>query len=160
VKRTPLPARVTPLRRTAFLTAGGLPVPAVSRRAPLRTVQRDLVPVKVRRSVLERDGYCCVCCGKSIIGQRYSLAHRVRASQGGKRVPSNLITLLGWGGELCHGRVDLYKDQADEAKGYRLRSGTDPLLVPVMLFSEHGSGVTVWLSDDGRYLTEPPAVAA
>ena len=29
-----------------------------------------------------------------------------------------------------------------------------------MLHSAHGSGVLVWRSEDGRYLLEPPAVAA
>lgn len=110
----------------------------------------------VRRLVLERDGYACVCCGLSILGRRYSLGHRLRASQGGKAVPSNLITLLGWGGEEHHGRIDLYLDPADEAKGYRVRSGQDPAAIPVMLFSEHGSGITAWLWDDGQYHFDGP----
>lgn len=137
------------------------PKPAPARR---KTASRSTDPDRnshptpaVRRLVLERDGYACVCHGYSVIGQRYSLAHRLRASQGGKPVPSNLITVLGWGGEACHGRIDLYRDPEDEAKGYRLRSGQNPLLVPVMVFSEHGSGITVWLNDAGEYLTEDPA---
>jgi hypothetical protein len=52
----------------------------------------------VRALVLARDGHCCVCCGVSVIGRRYSLAHRLRAGQGGKPVPSNLVTLAGLGG--------------------------------------------------------------
>lgn len=112
---------------------------------------------KVRELVLGRDRYCCVCCGKSIMGQRYSLAHRVRAAQGGKAVPENLVTLLGWGGELCHGRVDLYRDERDGqgAKGYRLPSGADPAMEPVLIVSEHGADF-VWLTPGGKYDTEPP----
>jgi hypothetical protein len=110
----------------------------------------------VRKLVLERDGYACFCCGKSIIGQRYSLGHRLRASQGGKPVPSNLLTFLGWGGELHHGRIDSRRDPADEAKGYTVRSWDNPLLIPVMVFSEGGSGFTAWLGDDGQYHFDGP----
>lgn len=131
--------------------------------APLKTASRTSNPDRnshptpaVRRLVLERDDYACVCHGYSIIGQRYSLAHRLRASHGGKPVPSNLITVLGWGGEACHGRIDLYRNPEDEAKGYRLRSGQNPLLIPVMVFSEHGSGMTLYATDDGRWSPEPP----
>jgi hypothetical protein len=110
----------------------------------------------VRALCLARDGYACVCCGQSVVGERYSLGHRLRAGQSGKPVASNLITLLGWGGEGHHGRVDSRRDPSDEAKGYSLRSYQNPLLVPVTVFSPHGSGMTLWLDDDGKYLTMPP----
>lgn len=110
----------------------------------------------VRALCLARDGWACVCCGISIVGQRYSLGHRLRAGQQGKPVPSNLITLLGWGGESHHGRIDSRRDPSDEAKGYSLRSGQNPLLVPVTVFSPNGPGMTLWLGDDGKYLTAAP----
>ncbi len=116
---------------------------------------------EVRRIVLERDGYRCVCCGRSVIGQRYSLGHRVRASQGGKAVPSNLITVLGLGGEQCHGRIDRRTGPHDEGKGYALWSWDDPLDIGVMYFeSPDGPGVTYWLDDAGRRLTESERFAA
>ncbi|HLK00291.1 MAG TPA: HNH endonuclease signature motif containing protein [Streptosporangiaceae bacterium] len=111
---------------------------------------------KTRLLVLKRDGRACVCCGVSVIGRPYSLQHRKRRSQGGGNSPSNLITVLGLGGELCHGRIDSRVSPRDEAMGYSVRSLDDPALIPVMLFSPHGSGMTVWLSDDGRYLYEEP----
>jgi hypothetical protein len=130
-------------------------------REPAQSGSRYCAPcIVIRELVLERDSYSCVCCGTCIIGRHYSLGHRLRASQGGKAVPSNLITLLGLGGELHHGRIDLYRDPHDEAKGYRLRSGHDPLLVSVMVFSEGGSGATVWLDDAGNYLSAPPEAGA
>jgi hypothetical protein len=116
----------------------------------------DLISPEVRALVLARDGHRCVCCGRSVLGQHYSLGHRVRASQGGRPVASNLVVLLGLGGERCHGRIDLYRDPADAAKGYRLQSGQDPRLISVMVFSPGGSGATVWLDDLGNYLYEAP----
>ena len=114
----------------------------------------------VRRLVLERDGYACVCCGTSVIGRRYSLGHRLRASQGGKAVPSNLLTFLGLGGELCHGRIDARRDPADEDKGFTVRSFQDPALVPVMFFEPDGSGALVYLLDDGTVSATPPVGGA
>jgi hypothetical protein len=110
----------------------------------------------VRALVLARDGHCCVCCGISIIGKRYSLAHRLRAGQGGKPVASNLVILAGLGGEQCHGRVDFRRDPSDAAKGYSLRSYQNPLLVPVTVFSPDGPGMALWLDDSGKYLPERP----
>jgi hypothetical protein len=67
-----------------------------------------------------------------------------------------LVTLAGLGGEQCHGRVDFRRDPSDAAKGYSLRSYQNPLLVPVAVFSPNGPGMTLWLGDDGKYLTAPP----
>jgi len=123
--------------------------------------RRDTGPSrKVRLLVLARDGYRCVCCGRSVIGQRYSLQHRKRRSQGGDNSPSNLITVLGTGTTGCHERIDSRRDPHDEAKGYTVRSNLDPAGVPVMVFSEHGSGASVFLGDDGRYHDGPQEVAA
>ena len=90
------------------------------------------------------------------LGKRYSLGHRKRRSQGGRPTPSNLITVLGWGGQGCHGRIDSRDNPEDEAKGYTVRSYDDPAAIPVMLFSEHGSGVTKYLTEDGAYSDYPP----
>ena len=135
-------------------------VPAVP-PARLAASPRNSRPTAlVRRTVLERDGWACVCCGTSIIGRRYSLGHRLRASQGGKAVPSNLLTFLGWGGEECHGRIDLYKDPVDAVNGYRVESWQDPALLPVKVFNPNGL-LTVWLAADGTYsLVQPDGVAA
>jgi hypothetical protein len=133
-----------------------LPKPAPVR---LATVSREEVPPHVRRLVLERDGYCCVCCGRSILGQRYSLGQRLRANQGGKALPSNLITLLGWGGELCRGRIDLYEDPMDAVNGYRVESWEDPALIPVMVFAPAGLA-RVWLTEGETYSLMQPELRA
>lgn len=160
MRRSAMPPRKTPMARTAALDVTAR-LASASRTARYRKAPRDTGPSRaVRALVLERDGYACVCCGTSIIGRPYSLQHRLRRSHGGGNSPANLITVLGTGTTGCHERIDSRRDPSDEAKGYTVRSWDDPLLIPVMIFSPHGSGITMWLTDDGTYATEPPAVAA
>jgi hypothetical protein len=153
VKRTKRLARTSGLPRTGGLSR----VTPTPRAARVRKPVRDTGPSrKVRALVLARDGYCCVCCGRPVIGEPYSLQHRRRRSQGGDNSPSNLVTVLGTGTTGCHQRIDSRRDPSDEAKGYTVRSWDDPALTPVMVFSPHGSGMTLWLTADGTYSTEPP----
>lgn len=114
----------------------------------------------VREIVLERDGYRCVCCGRSIIGQVYSLQHRKRRSQGGKNNPPNLLTVLGDGTAGHHARIDSRKNPLDEQRGYTVRSRQDPRLVPVTVFDGHGGSREMWPSEDGRWLDEAPVLEA
>lgn len=155
--RTPFAPRGKPIPRTpqARVRSGRA---GNGKSAPAKKKGGNSGPTpKVREMVLKRDGYRCTCgCNRSIIGQRYSLGHRLRASQGGKPVPSNLLTFLGWGGEKCHGRIDSRRDPCDEANGMTVRSGRDPAQVPVRIAIEGGSRVTVWLWDDGEYHFDGP----
>lgn len=151
MKRSVPLSRVTPLRSQ--------PAGEMSRRVPLRTSRRDTGPsAKVRRLVLERDGWSCVCCGRSIIGQPYSLQHRKRRSQGGDSSPVNLVTVLGTGTTGCHERIDSRREPGDEARGLTVRSWDDPALVPVVVAAPAGL-IRVWLSADGTYLTRAPGEA-
>ena len=148
MKRSPMPPR------TAGLRSSPAAAKAVGQR---RHTPRDTGPDrKTRQLVLERDGYACVCCGRSIIGQFYSLQHRQARGAGGDSSVPNLITMLGSGTTGCHGRVESRLHPEDHAKGYWLDSGQDPAAEPVMLFSEHGSGITAWLTADGGYAFEAP----
>ena len=168
-------SRNTPLKRGTGLKAD--PAKALKRKARLRQSsgkraasgrarqdrpqRRDTGPSrKTRMLVLERDGWACVCCGRSVIGQPYSLQHRKRRSRGGSNDPSNLVVVLGTGTTGCHQRINSRIDPADEAKGYTVRSWDAPAQVPVMLFSEHGSGITAWLWDDGQYHFDGPQEVA
>lgn len=158
IRRVPLRARAA-LRSASTLT----------RTAPLRTApgprkpRRDTGPSqKVRQIVLERDQYQCCACGKpaGMPGTWWSIQHRVARGVGGGNGLENLVTLCGSATSAgCH-RLCEDRDAEMHARGYWLRSGEDPLLVPVMLFSEHGSGVTAWPTADGRWITEAPAGGA
>jgi hypothetical protein len=158
--RTPLQARTGLERKNAAMRRAPLRPVSDKRRAAgqVKSAAKKKGPTpEVRALVLARDGYACACCGVSVIGRRYSLGHRLRASQGGKPVPSNLLTFLGLGGEACHGRIDQRRRPADEDRGLTVRSYMDPALVPVTLFD----GRRVWLDDAGRYLDcEPEGLAA
>ena len=153
-RKTPLP-RGTGLARRSPLTA-----------APrTRVAPRDTGPSqKVRALVMAREGNCCAACGISVIGRPYSVQHRVARGMGGRATAaanalSNLVLLCGSAVTGCHGLAES-RDPDMHDRGLWLWSWEDPALVPVMLASEHDSGVTVWLAADGTYLLEPPEEAA
>jgi hypothetical protein len=57
------------------------------------------VPPKLRRSILERDGYQCVDCGRSPRNDPSCVLHvdhRIAVAKGGSNRPSNLQTLCDW----------------------------------------------------------------
>jgi hypothetical protein len=160
VKHTGMPPRTepmarTPIRRFKVVTREGAPVVVF----PQRKAPADTGPGKVtRRLVLERDGYQCVRCGRPAgpgIGI-YSIQHRVARGVGGGNSPANLIVLCGTATTLCHGEVEAKRDPHDLEAGYRLESSQDPGAEAVMLASEHGSGVTKYLTEAGTYSDYPP----
>ena len=153
-REAPVALRV-PVARTA---AHDVLTPAPDQRPGLgRDTGLDAAP---RHAVLERDGYACVCCGRTVIGQPYTLQLRKRHSQGGDSSPSNLVTVLDTGRTGCRARIDSGCDPSDEARGYVVRSWEDPALIPVVVSGRHGTGCLVWLTQDGSYRTQPPDVMA
>jgi hypothetical protein len=165
--------RSKPLPPSGSLNRAGFKRGAERRRTPLpglaagqgraQKASRDTGPSKrTRKLVLERDGYCCVCCGKSVIDQVYSLQHRDARGSGGTsdpmaNSPVNLVTMLGDGITGCHGRVELRKDPADGPKGYRLETGQDPALTPVWRVNEFGLARWAWPTSKGTWIYEAPA---
>lgn len=159
----PRKKRLARISGTTGLASAGRP----ARTAPKRTAARDTGPSrKVRALVMAREGNCCAACGTSIAGRPYSVQHRVARGIGGTpdpaaNLPSNLVLLCG--SATTPGSCHLACEQRDphmHGRGFWLWSWEDPALVPVMLASEHGSGITVWLDDAGGYLTAPPEEAA
>ena len=153
MKRSPMPERKHPLARGAMLT----------RRAPVTTAKRDTGPSrKVRAIVMAREGNCCAACGISVTGRAYSVQHRVARGMGGTsdpaaNSPERLVLLCGSATTpgSCHALCES-RDEHMHGRGFWLWSWEDPTSVPVMLASEHGSGITVWLDDAGSYLYEAP----
>ena len=133
------------------------------RRTPMKRSARDTGPSrKVRDLVLARDNSQCVGCGRPVADGYtwWSLQHRVARGVGGDNSPCNLVVLCGSAtSQGCH-RLCEDRDREMHDRGLWLRSDEDPGLVPVMIASEHGSGVTAWLTEAGTYLFEAPAVAS
>lgn len=160
MKRSPMKSRSEPMARTSirrFKVIDGDGAPVI--QIPQQRTPGGTGPGKVtRKLVLERDGYQCVRCGRPAgpgIGV-YSLQHRVARGVGGGNSPANLIVLCGSATTLCHGEVEAKRDPHDLEAGYRLESTQDPGTEAVMLASEHGSGVTKYLTEDGGYSDYPP----
>ena len=111
----------------------------------------------MRELVLERDSRQCVGCGKPVGDSTWwSMQHRKARGVGGGNSPSNLVVLCGSATSPgCH-RLCEDRDREMHARGLWLRSDEDPAMVPVMIASEHGSGVTAWLTEDGSYVFEAP----
>ena len=112
------------------------------------------VTKSVRQTVLERDLYSCVRCGRYIgpFGS-YSLQHRRARGMGGSRAadtntPANLVTVCGHATEpdRCHQWIESHPVEA-ERLGYRVRQGANPAGVPV-LTATHG---WVLLDNEGTY---------
>ena len=148
MKNAPMPPR-----RADFLWAAGYHSIGLRRR-----LTRDTGPSRAMRAlVLARDGMACTCCGTAIAGRPHSV--RWRNPDAGDS-PANLLTFLGDGSrprdpaDHC-ARVDSGRDPMDAARGFRVPSGQDPALVPVMVMSRAG-GMTLWLTAEGAYRTEPP----
>jgi hypothetical protein len=163
--------RRKPLRRTD-IRSGGRPAAAVipfdraasldrpGRASAPRSAGRPAWPAAIRQAILVRDDFACVCCGRSILGQRYSIQDRDARGMGGTVDPANNrmsdgITMLGSGTTLCHGRVEHYQDPEDGPKGYRLKNGQSPLAAPVWYVREF-SAQWLWLTDDGQLLDYNP----
>lgn len=106
---------------------------------------------------MTRDRWACACCGV-LVAQRPHSA--LRRSPDGGDSPANWLTFLGDGSRPHdpadhRARVDSGRDPMDAARGFTVPPGRDPALVPVMV-STTESWVTLWLTADGPYSTEPP----
>ena len=65
------------------------------------------IPDHIRRRVRERDGGCCIICGRP---WALEIAHYIGRAQGGLGIPQNLVT-------LCKGCHDKY-DNGDRREEY------------------------------------------
>jgi len=104
-------------------------------------------------AILERAGYRCEACGKTVGDQRgadYSIHHRRARGMGGTRwfganLPSNLLVLCGSGTTGCHGYVESHRFES-MATGWLVSRYQDPSTTPVQIGDR-----CVLLTNQGRY---------
>lgn len=102
------------------------------------------IPAHVRKVIARRSGDICELCGRR---RATNYHHRLRAGQGGREHAGNGLHLCGSGTTGCHGAVHR-NPQRSYANGWLVRSGVDPLLMPVWLMTGHGERY-VQLGDSG-----------
>lgn len=109
-----------------------------------------------RATIMMRDQYACVVCGRTVINRPGSIHHRKPRGMGGTSVsendPSNLIILCGTGTSAngCHQRVENHRGWARKY-GYICRMRYAPDMVPV----RYWDGRYYWLNRDGSIEQRP-----
>lgn len=90
------------------------------------TAPKDF-PQTVRDQAAERSKLLCEGCGGH---GPLELHHRLYKSRGGRGTIENALALCGWGNHTgCHGVAHTAEG---ERRGWSIRSGFDPLDVPVL----------------------------
>ena len=160
----------TPLARTRGLAAAGTgrvaqareprPRSAAAKRGGTGFSRAVKLLVRTRAGNGDVNEARCECCGIWLGRYGGQVQHIVARGMGGTSSPvlgtaANAALLCGTAQSGDHGLAES-RDREMGAKGFWLPQGTDPRTVPMMLASEHGSGITVWRSEDGRYLLEAP----
>ncbi len=188
----PGPERRTPLARMKGLQppvpwARTVPIPSAGPRwareggAPegKSAARRDTgfsrsvkLAVRTRAGNGDPDLALCEACGKWLGRRHGQVQHRVARGSGGCtdaviNGAANAALLCGTPFDGCHGKCEARKAHLrQDAGGFWIEHGNgpgyDPRYVPILLASEHGSGMKVWLREDGSYADSPPegAVAA
>ncbi len=141
MRRSPMPARRTPLRSVA---------------RPSRP--RNTGPSKaVLKKLHARDFYCAIC--GVLTSDGLQVHHRVNRGMGGRSAawvsrPSNLLRIC-WEHNLDMEQNPAYAEKA-RGWGWKVRDGVDPRLVRV-LHHRHGY---VFLLDDGSVTANPHTARA
>lgn len=107
--------------------------------------------------VRERDGQCCIRCGKLLLGERgrdWSIQHRVPRSGGGSNDPENLLSVCGSGTTGCHSHMESYRAEALQ-NGWLVSRYSNPACVAVLVDQQRR---WVYLTPDFGYSDDPPEV--
>jgi hypothetical protein len=109
---------------------------------------------------------CCEACGTWCGEHGGQIQHIYARGKGGTTDPlyssaANGALICGTPSSGCHGLCENRDPHMNEAGFWRERNGKEkPGDYPVMLHSQHGSGMTVWLLPDGTYGYEAPGEVA
>jgi hypothetical protein len=133
-------------------------------RTPMKRTAKPTGPHRdVVEAVLERDQHSCVVCAENLHGTRgrdWSIHHRRPRGMGGTHWAgsnglANLMLVCGSGTTGCHGVIESHRAGAIEG-GWLVLSSTDPATVALLIKRDRWC----YLTADGRYSDDPPAVAS
>ena len=109
--------------------------------------RKDTGPSDKLRALVEARDKACVRCGAVVPRDEDSIHHRIPRGRGGENTAENLLLLCGSGVTGCHGYIEAHRTEAYN-HGYLVRTGYDPLDVPVLLL-----GATwAYPSPDGKWV--------
>ena len=135
---------------------------AATRRGPSSGEFSAKVKLQIRTRAGEGDPdqAVCECCGVDLGRYGGQIQHIVARGMGGTSNPvmktaANGALLCGTAQDGDHGLAES-RDPGMRRKGFWLPQGTDPRMVPMILWT----GRKVWRSEDGRYLTAKPREVA
>lgn len=116
--------------------------------------------VRIRAGSGEACDAVCEACGIWLGEHGGQVQHVVARGMGGTSNPvlktaANGALLCGTAQSGHHGQAER-RDPEMRNRGFWLPQGSDPRLVPMILFG----GIEVWRSEDGRYLYEAPEEVA
>ena len=162
-RSAPIPRKASPVDASTPLAAGD------GKSAPARRGRRQKdtgFPASVKLGVRTRagngdpDAAMCEATGVWLGRTGGEIQHRVARGMGGTSDPvKNSIVNAVLLSTDAH-RLAESRDRGSNEEGFWLRNGQDPALTPILLHSEHGSGMTVWLGADGGYLFAAPFAAS
>lgn len=113
----------------------------------LKYSEPDSGPSPKLRALVEARDKACVRCGLVVPRDEDSIHHRIPRGRGGENTAENLLLLCGSGTTGCHGYVESHRTEAYNA-GYLVRTGFDPLDVPVLLLGK----AWAYASPDGKWV--------
>lgn len=152
LKRTPMPARTTPLARSTIGRNAGPKLPTKRPRV------QPAVPPKVRAALATRSGGLCEMALPGCALTATDPAHRLKTGAGGRhgaaKLAHDVLSNLTHACRPCHSWTHAEPARA-RLLGLMLREGDNPLTEWVLY-----RGVRSWLTDDGAVLASPPAVAS
>jgi hypothetical protein len=155
MKKTPMPPRTKPMKRSGELTRKVVKKKRAAGRAPMPKALADMT--------LERADWCCDWCGAPILGRPFSRQHRRAHGMGGRQgaelhTPANVILLCGSATSPgCHNRAENQeRAEADRLGFVILGEARRPEDVPIFRHMTH------WvIPGDGEWIpAEAPQEAA
>ena len=152
--------RNVPLGRITGSGAGKSPAAGRAPRKATGFSRAVKLAVRTRAGDGDPDNARCEATGVWLGRYGGEIQHRRARGMGGTSDPvTNSIVNAVLLSKEAH-RLAESRDEGMNAEGFWLRNGEDPALTPILLHSQNGSGMTVYLGEDGLYHEQAPGEVA